>query len=138
MVQVRPFAGLRFDPRRVGDLGRVVCPPYDVISRALQVDLYARSPFNLVRLELGRDEPGDDERRNRYTRAEVTLAEWRAAGVVVSEPAPTVYLHEACFSVGERRFVRRDLLAAVELAPWEAGQVLPHERTMQGPKEDRL
>src|SRR3954464_10013031 len=124
MVQVRSFAGLRFNPQRVGDLARVVCPPYDVISPTAQAALYARSPFNLIRLELGRAEPGDDERRNRYTRAADTLAEWRAAGVVEPEPEPSLYLHEAEFAVGERRFLRRDLLAALELAPWEAGSVL--------------
>ena len=77
MAELRPFPGLRFNPQRVGDLADVVCPPYDVISPAEQAALYARSPFNLVRLELGREQPGDDERDNRYTRAASTLAEAR-------------------------------------------------------------
>src|SRR5438094_9903373 len=138
MAELRPFPGLRFNPQRVGDLADVVCPPYDVISPAEQAALYARSPFNLVRLELGREQSGDGEQDNRYTRAASTLAAWRDERAVVQDRLPCLYLHEARFTLADRPYVRRDVLAAVTLAPWEAGVVLPHERTMARPKEDRL
>jgi uncharacterized protein (DUF1015 family) len=116
----------------------VVCPPYDVISPSQQQALYDRSPYNLVRLELGHQEPDDDERDNRYTRAAATLERWRSEGVLAAEPRPALYLHEAAFELGGRQYARRDVFAAATLAPWEAGVVRPHERTMARPKQDRL
>ncbi len=138
MVALRPFKGLRYNPRRVGGLENVICPPYDVISPSEQRALYDRSPYNLVRVELGLDQPGDDERDNRYTRAAAILAAWRSEGALMLEPAPALYLHQASFSLHGQSFTRRDLLVAVMLEPWERGVVLPHERTMAQPKEDRL
>lgn len=138
MVTVRPFSGLRFDPARTTDLATVICPPYDVISPAEQQELYQRSPYNIVRLELGLEQVGDDEQHSRYTRAAETLAEWRREAVLTPEPKPSLYLHLERFSVGRERRERRDLIANVRLADWAEGQVLPHERTMALPKADRL
>jgi uncharacterized protein (DUF1015 family) len=138
MVDVRPFRGLRFDPSRAPNLSDVLCPPYDVISPAEQRRLYARHPHNVVRLELGLEQPGDDAQQNRYTRAANTLAEWQAQGVLLREPLPAVYLHQERFTYAGKSHERRDLLASVRLSDWSEGQVLPHEKTMSGPKEDRF
>ncbi len=137
MADVRPVPGIRYAPGT--DLAAVVTPPYDVISPEAQARYYARSPENIIRLELGRDEPGDDELANRYTRAAATFAAWRLQGVL-QQDAPALYLYEQRFSLpasgGERR--RLSLLARVRVEPWEAGVVLPHERTLSKPKSDRL
>ncbi|MGZ4104212.1 MAG: DUF1015 family protein, partial [Actinomycetota bacterium] len=77
MAEIFPFRGIRYDPSAVGDLARVVAPPYDVISDADRDELEAASPYNVVRLILGRDEPGDDERSNKYTRARGLLETWQ-------------------------------------------------------------
>ena len=69
MPDIRPFRGVRYDMARVGALSDVVAPPYDVIDPALQDRLYQASPYNVIRLELNREEPGDTEAQNRYTRA---------------------------------------------------------------------
>jgi uncharacterized protein (DUF1015 family) len=133
MVDVRPFRGLRFDSRPVPDLGRVVCPPYDVISPDERRALVEQSPFNVVRVELPEAESGD-----RYAEAARTLEDWRARGVLVRDESPSFYLYEVQFRAGGEERARRALVAAVRLEPWESGQVLPHERTMAAPKEDRL
>ena len=133
MVDVRPFRGLRFDSRPVPDLGRVVCPPYDVISPDERRALVEQSPFNVVRVELPEVESGD-----RYAEAARTLEDWRARGVLVRDESPGFYLYEVQFRAGGEERARRALVAAVRLEPWESGQVLPHERTMAAPKEDRL
>ncbi len=138
MVSLRPFSGLRFNPLRVGELAALSCPPYDVITPTEQAELYARSPFNLVRVELGRDEANDDETENRYSRAAALLDEWRSQRALVRELRPAIYLHEATYSLGSNEFVRQDLIGAVGLQPWGRGSVLPHEHTMVRPKEDRL
>jgi uncharacterized protein (DUF1015 family) len=133
MVELRAFSGLRFGSTRVPDLGQVIAPPYDVISPDEQRELLARDPFNIVRIEL----PLAD-REDPYTQAADTLERWRADGVLARDPAPSLYLYEVRFSVGGEQRVRRSLMAAVRLTPWEQGEILPHERTMAGPKEDRL
>ena len=132
MVDVRPFHGLRYSPARVGDLSRVLSPPYDVISADERRELLERSLFNVVRVELPRVDAGDP-----YAEAARLLDEWRAQGVLVREAGPCFYLYEVCFRAGGEEHTRRSLVGAVRLDPWEAGQVLPHERTMAAPKEDR-
>ena len=138
MNDIRPFRGLRYDPARVGPLGEVLCPPYDVISPAEQAALHRKSPFNLVRLELGFENPGDDAADNRYTRASATLQRWLKEGVLREESEPALYLYEQRFPHEGRLLVRWGVLAALRLASWEEGIVLPHEETMAGPKQDRL
>ncbi len=138
MNDIRPFRGLRFDERVVGPVGQVVCPPYDVISAEEQISLYGRNPHNVVRLELGLEFPEDDASSNRYTRAAATLQRWLAERALREEAEPALYLYEQQFSYEGETLVRRGLLAALRLAPWEEGVVLPHEETMAGPKADRL
>ncbi len=135
MADVRPFPAIRYPPGE--DLAAVVTPPYDVISPAAQARYYERSPHNIIRLELGRVEPDDDELNNVYTRAAATFAEWRLHGVL-RQDAPALYVYEQRFAVEGKDYQRTSLLARVRLEPWEAGVILPHERTMSKPKEDRL
>ena len=134
MAEVRPLPGIRY---AAGDLAALVTPPYDVISLEAQQRYYERDPRNIIRLELGLDEPGDDELNNRYTRAAQTFADWRLQGVF-RQDAPALYLYEQRFSANGREHTRRGLMCRVRLEPWEAIVVLPHERTMSKPKDDRL
>lgn len=138
MNDIRPFRGLRFDEIVAGPLGSVVCPPYDVISPLDQVNLYGRSPHNVVRLELGLEFPEDSMESNRYTRAAATMERWLSEGVLKAEQEPSFYIYEQRFPLDGASLVRRGLLARLRLAPWEDGVVLPHEETMAKPKEDRL
>ncbi len=123
MADIRAFPGIRYDRARVA-MGDVVAPPYDVLSEE-QVALYnQRSPYNVVHVT----RPDGD-----YGGAARKLAEWERDGVLRRDE-PAMYLHEVRW--GSR--VRRDVVAALRLEPYEAGVVLPHERTHRGPKEDRL
>jgi uncharacterized protein (DUF1015 family) len=136
MAVIVPFAGLRYDPGRVGDLSRVLAPPYDVISEAERAALEASHPQNVVRLELPRGE-GDE----RYADAGRSLGAWRAEGILRAEAAPAFYVYEQQFTLPQapgRVFSRRGFFAAVRLEPFERRVVLPHEKTLSGPKEDRL
>jgi uncharacterized protein (DUF1015 family) len=134
---VSPFTGLLFDPARVGPLDRVTSPPYDTIAPDQERRLHALSPHNIVRLILGRDEAGDDETHNKYTRAAARFRAWRAEGALVPIDTPAWYPYEMTFTyAGERRRVR-GLLCEVELEPW-GGSILPHERTLSAPVQDRL
>jgi uncharacterized protein (DUF1015 family) len=135
MADVRPLPGIRYAATE--NLAALVTPPYDVISPEAQERYYARDPHNIIRLELGRDEPGDDSLNNKYTRAATTFAEWRLEGVM-RQDAPSLYVYEQTFSVADAERRRMGLLARVRLEPWDARVILPHERTMSKPKDDRL
>ena len=134
MADVRALPGIRYTSR---DLAALVTPPYDVISPEAQARYYERHPENIIRLELGRDQPGDDALDNRYTRAAVTFSDWRLRGILAQD-APSLYLYEQRFTVEGQERIRLSLLARVRLEPWDAGVILPHERTLSKPKDDRL
>ncbi|MDP9482504.1 MAG: DUF1015 domain-containing protein, partial [Chloroflexota bacterium] len=139
MPNIRPFRGLRFEPDVVGDLSAVVSPPYDVISPAQQRALMARDPHNVVRLDLPADELGDGP-DDRYRRAARTFAAWRSDGSFRKDPRPSLYAYEQSYrapGTGVER-TQRGFFGRLRLEPFGPGSgVLPHERTLSGPKEDR-
>jgi uncharacterized protein (DUF1015 family) len=136
MPNARPFLGLLYDPG-AGAVETLTSPPYDLISPLDQDRLYRASPYNVVRLILGKEEPGDDASSNKYTRAASSLRSWREEGTLRLVPEPAVYPYEMSFHLGGSRRRVRGLIVEVELEPW-GGSILPHERTMPGPIEDRL
>ncbi|MCA9103519.1 MAG: DUF1015 domain-containing protein, partial [Planctomycetales bacterium] len=138
MPDIRPFAALRYDPGHVGSLSDVIAPPYDVIDPPLQDALYKRHPANVIRLILGREEPGDDESNNRYTRAAGFLKNWQREGVLRGESEPALYVYHQEFEYAGERFTRRGFMARVRLERFGEGKIYPHEETMSGPKADRL
>lgn len=138
MADIRGFRGFRYDLGQVGSLSDVVAPPYDVIDAHLQEKLYKRSPFNAIRLELNREEPGDDDDANKYTRASFTLKEWISENVLRQDTARSLYVYEQEFEAEGSTYIRRGFFARVRLEPFGQGKIYPHEQTMAGPKEDRL
>ena len=132
MAVVSPFRALRYDAARVGDLGAVVAPPYDVISRAQQDALYARSPWNVVRLIL----PREPERASSAAR---TLHGWMESGVLALDREPALYFYSQEFSLSDgSRHCRDGVLCRLGLEEFSRGVVRPHERTFPGPKADQL
>ena len=139
MPDIRPFRALRFDPETVGDPGLVVAPPYDVIGEELHRTLLARHPRNAVRLDLPLGEPREDP-DDRYRRAAKTLTAWRSDGTLRKDPRPSVYVYEQAYRVPGTDVERtqRGFFARLRIEPFGPGSsVLPHERTLSGPKEDR-
>lgn len=131
MADVRPFRALRYDPAL--DLPAIVCPPFDTIPPQLQEELYARSPYNAVRIELAKDDgPG------RYANAAKTLREWMEKGVLRRDTLPAFYLLRQTFPFGPRSYTRTLLFARLRVVPWSEGAVLPHEQTFPKHKADRL
>jgi uncharacterized protein (DUF1015 family) len=130
-ARIEPLRGLLYDQRTVRDLARVLAPPYDVISEAQQRDLYERSPYNVVRLELGRD-------ADRYAAARATLREWVERGALRRAERPSLFLYTQRFQVEGRNLVRTGLVVRFRLEDFAHGRVLPHEKTLPAPKEDRF
>ena len=139
MPDIRPFRALRFDPEVVGDLGPVVAPPYDVIGPELHRALLARSPRNAVRLDLPHEEPPEDP-DERYRRVARTFAAWRSDGTLRKDPRASLYVYEQVYRVPGTTLERtqRGFFARLRLEPFGPdGGILPHERTLAGPREDR-
>ena len=137
-AEIHAFPALRYDPGHVGSLSDVIAPPYDVIDPAFQDELYKRHPANVIRLILNREEPGDDEASNRYSRAAGFLKNWRREGVLAAEPEPALYVYHQLFEYAGESFTRRGFMARVRLERFGEGKIYPHEETMSGPKADRL
>src|SRR5919204_6937100 len=90
MAEVRPLNALRYNLTAVGALGDVTAPPYDVIDAAGRRELVARSPFNVVELDLPEAPDGGDP----YGHAAETLEEWTLQGILVSEREPSMWALE--------------------------------------------
>src|ERR687892_1079156 len=134
MADVQPLETLRYDPAAVGSLEAVIAPPYDVIDDEQRAVLAARSPFNVVLIDLPRANGGDP-----YRRAADTLALWLRERVLVREPEPALWVLEQRYTDpegGRRR--RLGFFARVRVEDYGAGRIRPHERTHPAPKEDRL
>ncbi|HLH67148.1 MAG TPA: DUF1015 domain-containing protein [Solirubrobacteraceae bacterium] len=133
MADIEPIRALRYEPAVTGGLEPVIAPPYDVIDERQRAELAARSPYNVVRIDL--PQGGDD----RYQRAATLLERWRREGAVVLDDGPAVWVLEQRYAGpdGLQR-TRRGFLARVRVREYGPGSIRPHERTHPGPREDRL
>src|SRR5258708_21738047 len=128
MADVQPLRGIRYASEIVGDVAQVVTPPYDVISEAAQTRYYAQNPYNIIRLELGQEQPADTALNNRYTRAAAIFAEWRYQGILRQERNECFYLFLQIFLNQRQTYTRTSLLARVRLASWRAKVVPSHQK----------
>jgi uncharacterized protein (DUF1015 family) len=139
MAEIFPFRAWRYDTHRVRP-AEVVTQPYDKITPAMQERYLAASPYNFIRVEKGLPQPGDSAAENAYTRAASTLDAWTSEGVLVRDAAPAVYpyFQEYIVPGTNHRRTRKGFIALGRLEDYSAGVVLPHERTLPGPRADRL
>ncbi|MEA3340703.1 MAG: DUF1015 domain-containing protein, partial [Chloroflexota bacterium] len=139
MATIRPFEGVRYNPKKIDDLSTVISQPYDRVRHGLQDKYYGLNPHNIVRIIKGKEESGDNEENNTYTRARDYYQSWLREGVLMREQAPALYvLHQTTTLADGSAKTRKGLIAALELSRFDEGVVLPHERTHSGPKVDRL
>jgi uncharacterized protein (DUF1015 family) len=134
MAQVIPFRGIRYNPDKITDMTSVVSPPYDRIYEDVQEACYEKSPYNIVRIVKGKKRP-DDDGENVYTRAAAYLAQWLKEGVLLRDETPSLYVYHQEYTFAGERLVRKGVIALGKLEP---EKVHAHERTLKGPKEDRL
>jgi len=134
MAQIIPFRGVRYDRQKVGDITGVVAPPYDRIYEREQAALYERSAYNIVRIVKGKTQPNDNG-ENAYTRAADSFATWLKDGILVRDEAPSLYAYHQTYTFDGEQLARKGVIALGKLEP---EKVHAHERTLKGPKEDRL
>ena len=138
LPEIRAFRALRFNQSKVGDLSRVICPPYDVIGPQLHQALLARHPANAVRLDLPESQGGEADER--YRVAARTLSAWRMDGTLFKDGQPSIYAYEQTYRVpgGDKTRTQRGFFGRLYLEDLVPGSgVLPHEKTLSAPKEDR-
>jgi uncharacterized protein (DUF1015 family) len=139
MADIHPFRALRYDPQQVCP-DQVVTQPYDKITPALQDRYYAASPYNLVRIILGRHEPSDNPANNVYSRAAAHFHNWRQQGVLRQDSHPSLYVYSQRFTLPGSGIEqeRRGFIALGRIEDYSAGVVFRHEQTLAKPKADRL
>lgn len=138
MADIHPFRALRYDLQRVS-ASQVVTQPYDKITPAMQDRYYAASPYNLVRIILGRREPSDSASNNVYTRAADYARQWRSEGILRQDSAPSIYAYSQTFMPPSgSTFERRGFIALCRVEDYSAKVVFRHEQTLSKPKADRL
>ncbi len=136
MADVQPLRALHYDETVAGPLADVVAPPYDVIDASQRAALLARSPFNVVGVDLPQAEAGA---RDAYESAHELFESWQREGALVRDEQPALWAHAQEYTGpdGQRR-TRRGFFCRVRIEGYGPGRVRPHERTHPGPKEDRL
>ena len=135
MADAQPFRALHYDLDVTGGLNPVTSPPYDVIDPEQRAELAARSPYNVVHVDLPEAPDGGD----RYEEAARILDNWRSGGAVVQDEDPALWALTQRYTGpdGQAR-TRSGFFAAVRIEDYGPGRIRPHERTHPGPKEDRL
>jgi len=138
MANIRPFRALRYNLQKVS-AAQVVTQPYDKITPALQEKYYAASPYNLVRIILGRRQDADNTVDNVYTRAAAYAREWRKEGILQQDAAPSIYVYSQTFTAPSgAKFERRGFIALGRVEDYSENVVYRHEQTLAKPKADRL
>jgi uncharacterized protein (DUF1015 family) len=139
MANVQPLRALHYDLSVVGTLSDVVAPPYDVIDAPQRAALIARSPFNVVAVDLPQGESDGRGGRDPYQSAQDLFESWQLQGAVVRDPQPAIWAHTQQYTGPDGvAQTRRGFFCRVRVEEYGPGRVRPHERTHPGPKEDRL
>ncbi len=138
-LDVKPFRGYRYSEKRV-DFKKVIAPPYDVISPAKQDHLYGLSPFNVVRLILNKKEPADNAEHNTYSRARDAFNNWIQEQILMRDDNSSFYIYRQSYKspLDGKTKERTALLGRVKVEPFEKGIIIPHEKTLKGPRADRM
>jgi len=134
LAGIIPFNGIRYSESSAGELDKLTCPPYDIISPADRICYHEMHPFNFVRLILGEERAGDDNVDNRFARSRSYLDGWLSSGVLRRDPQPSLYVYEQRFERDGARRRIRGLVCAVKLHPYSDRVILPHENTLAKPK----
>jgi uncharacterized protein (DUF1015 family) len=139
LARIYPFQPYRYTPA-AGRLQDVVTQPYDKITPEMQARYLAESPYNLVRVILGERRADDSESDKVYTRAAAHLEDWMAHGILARDAEPGIYPYFQEFTLPDtgERLVRKGFIALGAVEDYSVNIVHRHERTLAGPKKDRM
>lgn len=138
MPEIKPFRGTSYNPEKAGRYEALVAPPYDVISKELQEELYKKNDYNVVRLILGKSFETDDENENKHTRAREHLQKWMENGILATERNEGIYVYAQDYQHDGVQLERVGFICLVKIDDEPEQNIMPHEHTLSKPKEDRL
>lgn len=139
MADIQPFKMVHYNRDLQNELGKLITPPYDVISSEQQDSFYQNHPLNIIRLVLGKQYAEDTDSDNRYSRAASILNDWMNKSVLVKEDLPGFCIYQMEFDAADRGHCVLDGIVCLgKVDEYGKGRVLPHEKTYLGPKKDQL
>lgn len=137
MPSIRPFKAVVYNDKKIKNMLKVVAPAYDIIPPDMQDELYRVHENNVVRLILAKAKDSDTESDNRYTRAASDFKSWLKKDILIEHSVPAIYIYTQTYTYDSKKINRIGFISLMEL-DLEDKKVLPHEKTLKAPKEDRL
>lgn len=138
MARIFPIKGIMYNSELDNDLGKFLCPPFDVVDDNDKDKLYGISEYNVIRLENGKSFLTDDNDENKYTRSSKFLDEWLSKKVLVKDHEESLFILEEIFENNNKHISRSSLICNVKVEDYEKKVVLPHEKTREKQKKDRF
>ena len=138
MAKIFPIKGIMYDVKQDDNLGKYLCPPFDVVDIEDIERLYESSKYNVIRLENGKSFNSDDEKENKYTRASKFFNEWISSNILKKEDNESLFILQEIFKNGEEELIRCSLICNVKVENYENKIIFPHEKTRKKQKEDRF
>lgn len=129
-IEIKPLNAIVYNQNKV-DIKDVIAPPYDVISEKYREQLYSRSPYNITRLILSNAE-------NPYEDAQNSFQKWLSEGILINTEKPAIFYLVQKYNINDKKITRKGFIARNKIEDFSSKNILPHEYTMSGPKEDRL
>ena len=138
MARIFPIKGIMYNSELDNDLGKFLCPPFDVVDDNDKNKLYALSEHNVIRLENGKSFISDDNDENKYTRSSKFLNDWLSKGILVKDNSESFFILEEIFENNNKHISRSSLICNVKVEDYKKKIVLPHEKTREKQKKDRF
>ena len=138
MARIFPIKGIMYNSELDNDLGKFLCPPFDVVDDNDKNELYALSEYNVIRLENGKSFISDDNDENKYTRSSKFLNDWLSKGILVKDNSESFFILEEIFENNNKHISRSSLICNVKVEDYKKKIVLPHEKTREKQKKDRF
>ena len=138
MAKIIPFRGIFYNPDKIHNLAKVITPPYDIISEQDQYNFYKQSPYNIIRLDMGKSTKKDRDTNTWQTRAANLLNRWLSEKILARDTSPAFYLTTVDFTLENKKVTRYGLIALVGLEPFNKGIILPHEKTFSRVSAERF
>ena len=138
MARIFPIKGIMYNSELDNDLGKFLCPPFDVVDDNDKNKLYGISEFNVIRFENGKSFISDDNDENKYTRSSKFLDEWLSKSILIKDNEESLFILEEIFENNNKHISRSSLICNVKVEDYEKRIVLPHEKTRERQKKDRF
>ena len=138
MARIFPIKGIMYNSELDNDLGKFLCPPFDVVDDNDKNKLYALSEHNVIRLENGKSFISDDNDENKYTRSSKFLNDWLSKRILVKDNSESFFILEEIFENNNKHISRSSLICNVKVEDYKKKIVLPHEKTREKQKKDRF